>query len=363
MTDSAPSLTDNIKTWLSGYLPVAEHEATAKHYQATIKQWILLRNYLCVGLASASTIVITQPLDLVKVRLQLQGELRPPGKHTVMYRTIFQSLSQIYKLEGVKRGLYKATSQAWLYQMLSNSVRILVFDKCHTLGLTSDMNEQPVLGRYLMASILSGCAGATIASPFYLAKIQTQAQCHPSMAVGWQHAHPEPRWVLWNCFRGHKGYLRSGFQGGTSACLRMSVASSTQLFTFTTLQHGLYSLGVHSALLNSCLSGVLSTVPVVLVSNPFDVICTRMYNQELEAHYKSIRECAEKLYRREGIRGFYKGVVANYCRTVPHMTLTLVLWHKLRSTGIDIQMMDQSYDTLDSDTEAMHKKLMSKFDS
>ena len=319
---------------------------------------------MCVGLASATAVAITQPLDLVKVRLQLQGELRPEGKYAVKYKTVPQSLSQVFQLEGLKRGLYKGACQAASYQMVSNMVRMFVFNKCQVWGLTSDMEEQPLLGRYLLASILSGCAGATVASPLYLAKIQTQSQCHPQIAVGWQHIHPQPRWVLWNCFRGHKGYLRGGFQGGTSACLRMSVASSTQLFTFTTVQHGMYGLGVENVLLNSCMSAVFSTVPVVLLSNPFDVVCTRMYNQELQAHYKTIRECAEKLYHREGVKGFYKGAIANYCRTVPHMTLTLIMWHKLKSTGVEIQITEQSLNnSMDFVTETMHNKVMSKFDS
>ena len=343
-------------------LPYAEH---FKEKSTIFAQWYLNKDYFTMGTVSGLACCLSHPLDTVKVRFQLQGELRPPGKYTVKYRTVPQSLAAIANDSGV-RGLYKGFPPAFVYHYLMNTVRMLVFEKCNKWGLTSDLDEEPVLWRYAAACALSGSAGAVIASTAYLAKIQTQSQASEKLAVGWQHNHIKSRWVVWNAFRGHRGYLGSGFQGGTSAVMRVSVASTIQLLSFTTIQHGMYALGVQNAILNSCISGVISAIPVVLISNPFDVICTRMYNQELGAYYKSNRECAEKLVQREGFRGFYKGAVANYCRTVPHMIVSLLLWDYLRKKSFNLSQIDQLLSNEMRDEQQFqkdHQEILSKFES
>ncbi|KAL5262600.1 hypothetical protein ACHWQZ_G008114 [Mnemiopsis leidyi] len=341
------------------YADVAQEKATV------FAQWYLNKDYFTMGTVSGLACCLSHPLDLVKVRFQLQGELRPPGKYTVKYQTVPQSLAAIVRDSGV-RGLYKGFPPAFIYQFLMNTVRMFVFEKCNKWGLTSDLDEEPVLWRYAAACALSGSAGAVVASTAYLAKIQTQSQASEKLAVGWQHNHVKARWVVWNAFRGHRGYLGSGFQGGTSAVMRVSVASTVQLLSFTTIQHGIYALGVHDAILNSCISGVISAMPVVLISNPLDVICTRMYNQELGAYYKSNRECAEKLFQREGLQGFYKGAVANYCRTVPHMVVSLLLWDHLRKRSFDFSQINQLLSNELREEEQFkkgHKEILSKFES
>ena len=368
MTESEPvpqpSLTQQIESKvleLTSKLPYAD---VFDERRTILTQWFLNQNYFTMGSVSAIACCATHPLDLMKVRFQLQGELRPPGTYPIKYRTIPQSVAAITADQGI-RGLYRGFAPAFVYQFLMNTVRALVFEKCTRWGLTSDLDEEPVLWRYAAACALSGSAGAVVASTAYLAKIQTQSQASPKLAVGWQHNHSKSRWVVWNAFRGHRGYLGSGFQGGTSAVMRVSVASTVQLLSFTTIQHGLYALGVHDAITNSCISGVVSSIPVVLISNPFDVLCTRMYNQELGAYYKNNRECVEKLFQREGVRGFYKGAVANYCRTVPHMVISLLLWDHLRKKSFNLSQIDQSLriELPEKGFDKSHEEILSKFDS
>ena len=322
------------------------------------QQWLLFREHCVVGSAAGLATAFSHPLDLVKTRLQLQGELRPPASYTCHYRTIRQSLNLIVEVEGV-RALYKGFAPAVGYNTLMNLVRVFVFEKLQGWGVTADRHEDPILWRYWAAGCVAASTGVAIASPLYLAKVQTLSQAPAQIAVGWQHNHPKSRWVLWNAFRGHRGYFYSGFQGGTSAVLRTCTASTCQLFAYTYCQHALYWLGLTDALSNSCVSAVLSTVPVVLISNPVDVLCTRMYNQELGAYYKSNRECAEKLLQREGWRGFYKGLTANYLRTAPHMVLTLILWDSLKRKSTKLQQLDQG---LGFKHEVLHSKLTSAFE-
>ena len=306
-----------------------------------LRSWALQMDLFSVGYAAGTTTLLTYPLDLVKVRMQLQGELRPPGSYPIKYSSVPQSIMAIARSPAGVKGLYRGIGQGMFFQGLSNAARVCVFDMCDRSGVTSDMDDQPALSRFIAASVLSGVVGSTLFSPLYLAKIQSQTQASPDLAVGWQHSHPKPRWALWHAFRGHRGYLLSAWQGGSSAALKITGTTMVHLFTYTTLQHVLYSVGLTDSLTNSCVAATLSAIPVVLLTNPLDLICTRMYNQKLGAYYTGIRHCAELTLAREGWRAFWKGCTANYLRTAPQMVVTLVMWDRMRRRGFEHQMLEE----------------------
>ncbi|OTF78058.1 hypothetical protein BLA29_014567 [Euroglyphus maynei] len=57
---------------------------------------------------------------------------------------------------------------------------------------------------------------------------------------------------------------------------------------------------------------------------PFDVVSTRLYNQPVDPKtgagqlYRGIPDCMIKIFRTEGILGFYKGFGASFLRLGPH---------------------------------------------
>ena len=136
-----------------------------------------------------------------------------------------------------------------------NAIRLFLYEKMNRFGLSSDINENPVLWREVATCCVAGSIAAMISSPLYLVKIQTQSQAHPDIAVGWQHPHHKARWGLWNVMRGSRGYP-SMFAGGTSAVLRMSVASTVQLFCFTNLQPIVADYGYKNCVSNSCVTSI-----------------------------------------------------------------------------------------------------------
>lgn len=79
-------------------------------------------DFVIGGLAGAGATVFTNPLDVVKTRLQLQGELRARSQHTVQYRGIFGGLYVIAKKDGLL-ALQKGLVPAMLFGFAMNSVR------------------------------------------------------------------------------------------------------------------------------------------------------------------------------------------------------------------------------------------------
>ena len=78
-----------------------------------------------------------------------------------------------------------------------------------------------------------------------------------------------------------------------------------------------------------------SAIIVVIFMTPFDVVSTRLYNQGTDAAgrgtlYTGVTDCFRKIFRSEGVWGFYKGWGASLFRLGPHTVLSLVFWDQMR---------------------------------
>ena len=86
---------------------------------------------------------------------------------------------------------------------------------------------------------------------------------------------------------------------------------------------------------NTLLATGLCSVVVTLCMTPFDVVSVRLYNQKVNAHgqgtlYSGFIDCVQKILRKEGPLGFYKGTAAVFFRLAPHTVLNLLFWDELR---------------------------------
>lgn len=113
------------------------------------------------ALACCAACVFTNPLEVVKTRLQLQGELRARGSYQRHYRGVLQALWVVGRTDGL-RGLQKGLSVGLIYQGVMNGVRLGSYSYCEALGITS------LHGGSLLSGAGAGALGAFIASPAYL---------------------------------------------------------------------------------------------------------------------------------------------------------------------------------------------------
>ena len=284
------------------------------------------KEYAVGGIASATAGFFTNPLDVVKTRFQLQGELLNRGAYEVKYKNVFDAFLKICQHEGAK-GLQKGLTSQLAYQCVMNSTRLGTYQTILNSGLPSDENGKPVFWKLGLAGAFAGSCGALVGSPFYLVKVQMQAAAAPSIAVGYQHKHTG----LWQGLK--IAYSSPGglFQGVTSALWRVSAGSATQLATFTRIKHYITGTGVlQSDFAVVAASSLISSFAVTCTMTPFDVVATRLYNQKHGLYYSGWLDCIGKIYKHEGMFGFYKGTVAHYFRIGPHTILTLMIWDRYR---------------------------------
>ena len=118
------------------------------------------------GLGAATAVIFTNPLEVIKIRLQLQGELKSRGKYYVHYRNIFHAGYTIMRHDGL-RAIQKGLGPAIIYQLSLNSIRLGLYQNSINLGLTKNKaGHVSTLRSFIIAGACGAC-GASLASPFF----------------------------------------------------------------------------------------------------------------------------------------------------------------------------------------------------
>ena len=126
-------------------------------------------DFLMSGVAACGACVFTNPLEVVKTRMQLQGELQAPGTYQRHYRNVFHAFFTIGKVDGLA-ALQKGLGPALLYQFLMNGIRLGTYGLAESRGYlhTNEGTHSPV--RSAAAGALAGVMGAYLGSPIYMVR-------------------------------------------------------------------------------------------------------------------------------------------------------------------------------------------------
>ncbi|KAI9337695.1 mitochondrial carrier domain-containing protein, partial [Zopfochytrium polystomum] len=315
-------------------------------------------------------VTFTNPWEVVKTRLQLQGELESrhslatgalrggsgssaaPPPPTRVYTSAGQAFVKIFRQEGL-RGIQKGLAPAYVYQILLNGTRLGLYEPIRDVyqrtgdawgGRGAGTAGTGRVVAMVLAGATSGVLGASLASPLYLIKTRMQsysaapaasaaaaaggggsgaAAAASSAAVGHQHSYVTRGTVgaLAHVYR-HEG-VRGLWRGVDAAMMRTGVGSAVQLSSYDMCKQALLKSGwfdrANEVVVHFGASAVTSLL-VCIAMNPFDVASTRMYNQHVAADgkhgslYKSGLDCIVKTVRAEGVGALYKGFFAHYLR-------------------------------------------------
>lgn len=74
----------------------------------------------------------------------------------------------------------------------------------------------------------------------------------------------------------------------------------------------------------------LSKIFAGSITYPYQVIRARLQTYEAETNYKSARDVVGKVWRREGVKGFWKGLGPNLVRVVPSSCVTFLVYENTK---------------------------------
>ncbi|UQC77973.1 uncharacterized protein CLUP02_03446 [Colletotrichum lupini] len=302
---------------------ISNYFLSLRQDQLTQCQQPLGNAFIAGGIAACGAVTATHPFETVKIRMQLQGELKDKGHQPHQYRGPLQGVSVIVRNEGVK-GIYRGIGCAYIYQVLLNGCRLGFYEPMReTLStLIFKDGKTQSLGINMACGAGSGIMGAAAGSPFFLVKTRLQSYS-PFMPTGTQHKYRNA-WNGMTSIYGAEG-IRGLYRGVGAAMIRTGFGSSVQLPTYFFAKRRLVRhLGMEEGLPLHLASSTVSGFVVCCVMHPPDTIMSRLYNQNGNL-YKGVFDCLAKTVRTEGFLAIYKGFLPHLARILPHTILTLTL--------------------------------------
>ncbi|CAA7403715.1 unnamed protein product [Spirodela intermedia] len=319
-----------------------------------------LKGFVEGGIASIVAGCSTHPLDLIKVRMQLQGEaataavpntaaaLRPalafqaPGAAAVagfhphpVPPPQLPRLSpvgvgmQILKADG-PAGLFAGVSATMLRQTLYSTTRMGLYDILKTKWSSPDGGNL-ALHKKIAAGLVAGGVGAAVGNPADVAMVRMQADGRLPAAERRNYRGVGDAIARMVRSEG----VGSLWRGSSLTINRAMIVTASQLATYdqakeAILESGAMADGLGTHVTASFAAGFVAA----LASNPVDVIKTRVMNMKVEPGaappYAGAIDCALKTVRAEGPMALYKGFIPTVSRQGPFTIVLFVTLEQVR---------------------------------
>ncbi|XP_077240580.1 mitochondrial substrate carrier family protein isoform X2 [Tasmannia lanceolata] len=253
----------------------------------------LIYQFSTSGIAVATATGITHPLDVLKVRLQMQllgqrGPLTGMGK----------LFAQMVKIEG-PRALYLGLAPALTRSILYGGLRLGLYEPCKyicdlTFGSTNILVK-------IASGAFSGAIATVLTNPTEVLKVRLQMNLNKGRGDSIR----EMRRIV-----SEEG-MKALWKGVGPATARAAALTASQLATYDESKQALIRLtpleeGFPLHLISSATAGTVGT----LVTAPVDMIKTRLMMQRefgSAGSYKNGFHCAYQVVRTEGPQALYKG--------------------------------------------------------
>lgn len=287
--------------------------------QERSKAWKNARPFVLGGAAACCATICVQPIDMVKVRIQLQGE----GSKASVNRNPLSVARQLIASEGFL-SLYQGLSAALLRQLTYGTVRLGVF-RSMTDYFTPQGKTAADIGMLerVTASLVAGGVGALVGTPAdaALVRMQSDTVLPPEARRGYKNA-------IDALYRMSKEEGLKGFFSGASPTIVRGLAINIGMLTTYDPLYAYLKPYIQNDQVNRFISGAISGWTAATVSLPFDFVKTRIQKQKAgpdgKLPYNGFLDCCRKVAATEGLGAFYKGYWTFVVRITPHIMLTWV---------------------------------------
>mgnify|MGYP003385917982 CR=1 FL=1 len=284
--------------------------------------------FLFGGLSAQVAACFTNPIDVIKIRLQLQGEqaIVTAGAGSTKASGLLGMFVKVIREEG-PLSLWKGIVPSLLREITYSSFRLGAYEPIRNMFLNKheiDSGHSPLWKKFV-AGATTGAVGSGLANPIDLIKVRQQASISSDKPCTFR--------MFGDIWR-QEG-LRGMCRGIVPTMQRGGLLTATQLGTYDHIKHYILDLGVLSeGTLLHFTSGCIAGLAVALVTSPVDTIRTRLMNQPVVDGkgqlYAGSIDCLMKTARVEGPLAIYKGFTAQWLRVGPHTTISLVCFEFLR---------------------------------
>uniref|UniRef100_A0A0C9QN63 TSA: Wollemia nobilis Ref_Wollemi_Transcript_19029_1329 transcribed RNA sequence n=1 Tax=Wollemia nobilis TaxID=56998 RepID=A0A0C9QN63_9CONI len=300
------------------------------------------------AIAGGVSRTVTSPLDVIKIRFQVQLEptvrlLSDRGAYGISkYTSILQATRDILREEGMP-GFWRGNVPALLMVMPYTAIQFTVLHKFKSFMASSTKAEDHLRLSPYLSYVSGGVAGfaATIGSyPFDLLRTILASQGEPKV-------YPNLRSALAEIAR-TRG-IRGLYAGLSPTLVEIVPYAGLQFGSYDTFkrwikawnQGNLVQKGVHGddSLTSTqlFLSGLAAGTFAKVVCHPLDVVKKRFQVEGLKRHprygarveektYKGMLHALWRIVQAEGVAGIYKGIVPSVIKAAPAGAVTFVAY-------------------------------------
>lgn len=292
------------------------------------KEQPLWKGFATGSLGSMAGGAASHPLDLIKVRLQIQGEAAV-GEAAAQKLSPFGMGASILRTQGVQ-GLFKGLSASLLRQGVYSGTRFGAYDVIKSMMGATPENPLPIYLK-VPAAMLAGAIGATVGNPADLSMVRMQADGKLP---------PEQRRNYKNAF---DAIIRVSREEGVLALWTGCQATVNRAVIVTVGQIAAYDQCKQMLLTTSHFEDNLTThfsaafmaaFVSSAMSHPVDLAKTRLMNMK-HGEYRGTLDCMRKTAAGEGVLALYKGFTATYVRQCPYVVVTWVVREQLKQIMAD----------------------------
>lgn len=283
--------------------------------QSNDPPYLALRRLTCAGTSAAIAAAVTNPIEIIRVRFQLEpAATRPPS--------VFTFSRTLVREEGLVRGLMTPGVVAWMASMgVAFSCRMALYEPLREAieGATGSSTPATAFAAGLSTGALTNAA----ACPFFNVKALQQSQ---AAAVA-----PSGSFVSELAAVSRAGGLAGHYRGVSALFVRGGAISAGQLSGYDAAKRVVRATGLREGLHTHVGCSLFAAGCAAVLSLPPDIVLNRFQGAPKRGvHYESVAHCLSQLVRSEGVLALFRGLGPQYGKLAPIFLITLPIYEQLR---------------------------------
>ena len=282
----------------------------------------LILNFLLGGISGSTATLAIQPIDMVKVRIQLLSE------QGLKNLSPFKIAKDIIAKDGFL-SLYRGLDSAIVRQLFYGTTRLGLFYSFLDHYKHKNHNNEVTLGQKSLSSFCAGGIAAMIANPADLILVRMQADGTLP---------PDQRRNYKNVLDGFSRIVKEEgiprlWRGAFPSIQRACIINLALLAPFEEFKDRLKHT-ITNTNTRTIVSSLMASLIGSFASLPLDNAKTKLQKMKPDASgnlpYKGILDCMSKTVSYEGLTKLWVGLPTYYVRIGPHVIITLVMNDFLR---------------------------------
>eukprot|EP00250_Pteridium_aquilinum_P016846 c23320_g1_i2 orf=131-1051(-) len=302
------------------------------------------RGFLEGGLASIVAGCSTHPFDVIKVRMQLEGEAVAAAAF-LAHSTSCSAYNgpspisigmRLVQTEGFQ-GLFCGVSATILRQTLYSTTRMGLYQLLKRHWREPAVQGGLPLFKKVAAGLIAGGVGAVVGNPADVAMVRMQADGFLPPSERRNYTSVVDALVTMVKQEG----LESLWTGSSLTVQRAMVVTACQLAAYDQIKESLSRSGVlGQGLVLYMVASFCAGLAASVASTPIDVVRTRIMNMKVEPGrprpYSSPLDCAVKTVKQEGGLALYKGFLPTLTRQGPFTIVLFLTLEQIRRLMKDL---------------------------